>query len=170
MGVDYPEVDRHRTGHVSEVCLPCNIAIRAILVAMISIGFLVLVLFAGMKSAGGASVKKDFSPYWHSNRSIFNRTENNVCLSSRALIDRDHKPVAVNLPGREHCETIYYLGHSDYVYVCRYDGDFSVVFATVIDIEANDLIEVSFSWRQYCSLMFLNDRIIDDLTHIMFSV
>jgi hypothetical protein len=168
---DYPATERHKSGPVSEVYKKRTPTLRAIVVGLLSIGFIILVLSAAIKGGGGCpKLKYDYRPYWKYNHSVFNYTEDSVCHSSRALIDRDHKPVAVNLPGREHCETIYYLGHSDYVYVCRYDGDFSVVFATVTNNETYESDEVALSWRQFCSLMFMSDRLLYDLTHVMFTI
>jgi hypothetical protein len=171
-GYDYPGTERHSSTPVSEVCDCSDDVVRVLVVAMISIGFIVLTLFVASKSAGGMcpDPKHDFRPYWKYNNSVFNNTGESVCHSSKALIDRDHRPVAVNLPGRDHCETIYYLGQSDYVYVCRYDGDFSVVFTTITNNETNDSVEVALSWRQYCSLMFLSDKILYDLNFVMFSI
>jgi hypothetical protein len=102
------------------------------------------------------------------NNTFMNNT-GNVCYSSLSLIGKEYKPIAVNLPNRDHCETIYYLGNRDYVYACRHDGDFSIVFTTA-DINGIDFVDIGLSWRQFCSLMFMSDRLIDDLTHIMFSV
>jgi hypothetical protein len=105
---------------------------------------------------------------WRRNNTFMNNADN-VCFSSIALIEKDYKPVAANLPNRDHCEIIYYLGDRDYVYACRHDGDFSIVFTTA-DVNGVDFVDIGLTWRQFCSLMFMSDRLIDDLTHIMFSV
>ncbi len=113
----------------------------------------------------------DFSliPKHIPNKTIF-QTEDNICYNDYNNIEHNFNPYISNeLTDRDHCETIYGLDQFDFVYVCNWEGDFSVVFAT-LNTRTNTTVEVALSWRQFCSFLFLSPHLLDDINYLVYSV
>ena len=78
-------------------------------------------------------------------KNIAFQNSDNICFNSYSLRESIYHPyVSDELKNREHCETIYGLGLSDFVYVCNWEEDISVVFTT-LNSRINSTAEIALS-------------------------
>jgi len=105
---------------------------------------------------------------WSRNVPYFNETDN-ICYRSIAMIREKYEPYShsgYNLDSS--CDNGYSLGEKDFIYTCILDGKVHIVFSKAQ--KNGSFIVIDFTWEQFCTLMFLSNRLSDDITHLMYSV
>jgi hypothetical protein len=87
----------------------------------------------------------------------------NVCYANQHAIRSNYTPF--HQPGYNldlGCENAYPLGFSDYVYTCIMNDDVKVVLS-----KRNGTAILSFSWEQFCTLMFVSGRLAEDVDYLL---
>ena len=106
------------------------------------------------------------NPLKVSNYQFLNDTDN-ICHTGKNPIF----PVYISdkLKNLNHCEQVFDLGNSDFVYVCKFGEDVGIVFTTFNE-KTNSTVDIGLTWRQYCTLLSITTILLDDLNYLVYSI